>query len=127
MNKKVLIIAGCVVGALAIAGGITAAIILNTPESLLIRAAANTSKDIKNLEWYKLMDDVANGGSVEVSANLEPLSDGSDDLYVSAKVYENAGKGNGAVVFSALDEDKETIVSFNAAYDKNALTLWFGL
>jgi len=123
MNKKVLIIAGCVVGALAIAGGITAAIILNTPESLLIRAAANTSKDIKNLEWYKLMDDVANGGSVEVSANLEPLSDGNDDLYVSAKVYENAGKGNGAVVLSALDEDKETIVSFNAAYDKNALTL----
>ncbi len=123
MNKKVLIIAGCVVGALAIAGGITAAIILNTPESLLIRAAANTSKDIKNLEWYKLADDVANGGSVEVSANLEPLSDGNDDLYVSAKVYENAGKGNGAVVFSALDEDKETIVSFNAAYDKNALTL----
>lgn len=123
MNKKVLIIAGCAVGALAIAGGITAAIILNTPESLLVRAAANTAKDIKNLEWYTLMNDVANGGSVEVSANLAPVMDDGDDLYVDAKFYEDASKGNGALVISALDEDKETIVSFNAAYDKNALTI----
>lgn len=123
MNKKVLIIAGCAVGALAIAGGITAAIILNTPESLLVRAAANTAKDVRNLEWYKLMDDVANGGSVEISANLAPVMEDGDDLYVDAKFYENASKGNGALVLSALDEDKETIVSFNAAYDKNALTL----
>lgn len=123
MNKKVLIIAGCAVGALALAGGITAAIILNTPESLLVRAAANTAKDIRNLEWYKLMDDVANGGSVEISANLAPVMEDGDDLYVDAKIYEDASKGNGALVVSALDEDKETIVSFNAAYDKNALTL----
>ena len=123
MNKKVLIIAGCAVGALALAGGITAAIILNTPESLLVRAAANTAKDIRNLEWYKLMDDVGNGGSVEVSVNLAPVMDDGDDLYVDAKFYEDASKGNGALVVSALDEDKETIVSFNAAYDKNALTL----
>ena len=123
MNKKVLIIAGCAVGALALAGGITAAIILNTPESLLVRAAANTAKDVKNLEWYKLMDDVANGGSVEISANLAPVMEDGDDLYVDAKFYEDASKGNGALVVSALDEDKETIVSFNAAYDKNALTL----
>ena len=123
MNKKVLIIAGCAVGALALAGGITAAIILNTPESLLVRAAANTAKDIRNLEWYKLMDDVANGGSVEISANLAPVMEDGDDLYVDAKFYEDASKGNGALVVSALDEDKETIVSFNAAYDKNALTL----
>lgn len=123
MNKKVLIIAGCAVGALALAGGITAAILLNTPESLLVRAAANTAKDVKNLEWYKLMDDVANGGSVEISANLAPVMEDGDDLYVDAKFYEDASKGNGALVVSALDEDKETIVSFNAAYDKNALTL----
>lgn len=123
MNKKVLIIAGCAVGVLALAGGITAAIILNTPESLLVRAAANTAKDIRNLEWYKLMDDVANGGSVEISANLAPVMEDGDDLYVDAKIYEDASKGNGALVVSALDEDKETIVSFNAAYDKNALTL----
>jgi len=123
MNKKILIIAGCAVGALAIAGGITAAIVMNTPESLLVRAAANTAKDIKNLEWYKLMDDVANGGSVEISANLAPVMEDGDDLYVDAKFYEDASKGNGALVVSALDEDKETIVSFNAAYDKNALTL----
>jgi len=123
MNKKVLIIAGCAVGVLALAGGITAAIILNTPESLLVRAAANTAKDIRNLEWYKLMDDVANGGSVEISANLAPVMEDGDDLYVDAKFYEDASKGNGALVVSALDEDKETIVSFNAAYDKNALTL----
>lgn len=126
MNKKVAIIAGCAVGVLAIAGGITAAVILNTPESLLIRAAANTVKDYKSLEWYQILDDVANGGSVEVSANLAPLSDDiSDDLYFSAKTYENAGKGNGALVMSFQDEDKETIASFNAAYDKNALTLCF--
>ena len=126
MNKKVVIIAGCAVGALAIAGGITAAVILNTPESLLLRAAANTVKDYKNLEWYQIFDDVANGGSVEVSANLAPVSDDiDDDLYFSAKVYENAGKGNGALVMSLQDEDKETIASFNAAYDKNALTLSF--
>ena len=123
MNKKVLIIAGCAVGVLALAGGITAAIILNTPESLLVRAAANTAKDIRNLEWYKLMDDVANGGSVEISANLAPVMEDGDDLYVDAKFYEDASKGNGALVVSTLDEDKETIVSFNAAYDKNALTL----
>lgn len=123
MNKKVLIIAGCAVGALAIAGGITAAIVLNTPESLLVRAAANTAKDVRNLEWYKLMDDVANGGSVEISANLAPVMEDGDDLYVDAKFYEDASKGNGALVVSALDEDKETVVSFNAAYDKNALTL----
>ena len=123
MNKKILIIAGCAVGALAIAGGITAAIVMNTPESLLVRAAANTAKDIKNLEWYALMNDVVNGGSVEVSANLAPVMEDGDDLYVDAKFYENASKGNGALVLSALDEDKETIVSFNAAYDKNALTL----
>ena len=121
MNKKALIIAGCAVGTLAIAGGITAAILLNTPESLLVRAAANTAKDIKSLDWYTLWNDVANGGSVEVSANLEPISD--DELYLSAKVYEDASKGNGALVFSALDEDKETIVSFNAAYNKDKLTL----
>ena len=126
MNKKIVIIAACAVGGLAIAGGITAAIVLNTPESLLLRAAANTVKDCKSLEWYQLTDDVANGGSVEVSANLAPLSeDIDDDLYFSAKVYENAGKGNGALVMSFQDEDKETLASFNAAYDKDALTLCF--
>ncbi|MBR5357617.1 MAG: hypothetical protein IK128_00215 [Clostridiales bacterium] len=126
MNKKVLIIAGCAAGVLALAGGITAAIVLNTPESLLLRAAANTVKDYKSLEWYQLMDDVANGGSVELSANLAPVSDDiSDDLYLSAKFYENAGKGNGALVMSLQDEDKESLATFNAAYDKNALTLCF--
>ena len=126
MNKKVLIIAGCAAGALALAGGITAAVVLNTPESLLLRAAANTVKDYKSLEWYQIMNDVANGGSVEVSANLAPVSDDiDDDLYFSAKFYENAGKGNGALVMSLQDEDKETLASFNAAYDKNALTLCF--
>ena len=126
MNKKVLIIAGCAAGVLALAGGITAAIVLNTPESLLLRAAANTVKDYKSLEWYQIMDDVANGGSVELSANLAPVSDDiSDDLYLSAKFYENAGKGNGALVMSLQDEDKESIATFNAAYDKNALTLCF--
>ncbi|MBO4426624.1 MAG: hypothetical protein J5776_06415 [Clostridiales bacterium] len=126
MNKKVLIIAGCAAGVLALAGGITAAIVLNTPESLLLRAAANTVKDYKSLEWYQIMDDVANGGSVELSANLAPVSDDiSDDLYLSAKFYENAGKGNGALVMSLQDEDKESLATFNAAYDKNALTLCF--
>ena len=123
MDKKVLIIAGCVAGGLAIAGGVTAAIVLNTPESLLVRAAANTVKDYKNLEWYQICDDVANGGSVEFKANLEPMVD--EDLYFSTKVYENAAKGNGAVVVSFQDEDQESLATFNAAYNKDSLTFSF--
>ena len=86
-KKKFLIIGGSVGGALLVALVVVSIVLANRPAALVVRAAANTISDIKKIEAYDVADDVINGGSVSVSANLEKFA--KDDLTVDAKLYTN--------------------------------------
>ena len=93
-NKKVLIIGGSVGAAALLALIIVSVVISNTPKALIVRAAANTIADAKRIEAVAVADDVANGGSIAVSANLDKFA--KEDITVQAKLYTDAKKLKGA-------------------------------
>ena len=115
-KKKGLIIGGSVAGAALVALVVTSLVLANTPNALIVRAAANTISDAKRIEIIDLADDVANGGSIAVSANLDKLA--NDDVYAEAKIYTDAANLKSAYELT-LTEDNEVILNSKAMFNED--------
>ena len=115
-KKKGLIIGGSVAGAALLALVIVSLVVANTPSALIIRSAANTISDAKRIEIIDLADDVANGGSIAVSANLDKLA--NDDVYAEAKIYTDAANLKSAYELT-LTEDNNVILNSKAMFNED--------
>lgn len=115
-NKKFLIIGSSVGAAALLALIIVSVALANTPKALIVRAAANTISDAKRIEVFDVADDVANGGSIAVSANLDKVA--KDDLTVQAKLYTDAKKLKGAFELTALNE-KDKVLQAKVMYNQD--------
>lgn len=117
-NKKTLIIGGSA-GAAALAALIIISLALaNSPSALIVRAVANTISDAKRIELFDVADDVANGGSVAVSANLDKFT--KDDISVQAKVYSDTKNLKGAYEMTVKDDD-DNILQANILFNQDNL------
>ena len=121
MDKKKLLIIGGSVGGAALAALVVCSIALaNTPAALVVRGAVNTIADIKKIEAFDVADDVINGGSVSVSANLDKFA--KDDLSVQAKLYTNAKDMKGAFEIT-FDEDGDKVLKGSIAGNPDKITM----
>ena len=103
-KKKIpLIIGGSVAAVVVISVIVVSVILANRPSAILIRAAANTIADAKKIELYSVADDVANGGSIAISANLDSIA--NDDVFVQGKFYSDAQNLRGAYEFTVFEDD----------------------
>lgn len=119
-NKKTLIIGGSV-GATALIVLVVASIALaNRPSALIVRAMANTISDAKRIELFDVAEDVANGGSIAVSADLDKVA--KDDLAVQAKVYTDAKNVKGAYEMT-VTEDNEKILQASVIFDQDKIAM----
>ena len=117
-NKKILIIGGSVGAAALLALIIISIAISNTPKALILRAAANTIADAKRIEAVSVAEDVANGGSVAVSANLDKFA--KEDITVQGKLYTDAGKFKGAGELT-FTEDKDKVLQARVIYNQDKI------
>ncbi|MBR4430424.1 MAG: hypothetical protein IKS75_03925 [Clostridiales bacterium] len=101
-KKKLYIIVGSAVAGTLLIVGIVAAILANRPSALLLSAAGNTAKDFSRLEGVSFAKEVANGGSVAVSANLDKYV---DDITIQGKIYTDAKNNKGAYEMTIYDDD----------------------
>ena len=106
-NKKLLIIGGSAGAAALVALVIVSIALANRPSALIVRAFANTIEDAKKIEAYDVAEDVLNGGSVALSANLEEIA--NDDVTVQAKFYTDAENIKGAGELT-LTEDNDVVL-----------------
>ena len=117
MDKKTQLIIGGSVGGAAIVGLVVTSIVLaNQPAALILRATANTISDARKIEAFAVAEDVANGGSVAVSANLDSIA--NDDVYVQAKYYSDAKNLKGAYEMT-MTEDDDIILDAQIAYNQD--------
>ena len=117
-KKKILIIAGSACGAVLIALIAVIIVLANRPNVLLARSISNTVNDAKKIEAYKIANDVANGGSISLDANLD---DFIDDIKVQTKCYTNAKASRGALDLT-LTEDDETVLRSQIRIDSKSVT-----
>ena len=113
-NKKLLIIGGSVGAAALLALIIVSISLANTPKALIVRSIANTLSDARRIEAVAVTEDVANGGSVAVSANLDKFA--KDDLTVQGKFYSDAKNLKGALELTA-SEDKDKVLQAKVMYN----------
>ena len=117
-NKKVLIIGGSVGAAALLALIIVSVVLSNTPKALIVRAVANTIADTGRIEAVAVADDVANGGSIAVSANLDKYA--KEDITVQAKLYTNAKNLKGAYEMT-VSEDKDKVLQAKVIYNQDKI------
>ena len=115
-NKKALIIGGSVGAAALLALIIVSVALASTPKALVIRGIANTISDAQRIEAVSVADDVVNGGSIAVSANLDEFA--KDDIRVEAKLYNDAKRLKGAFELTA-SEDKDKVLQAKVAYNQD--------
>ena len=118
-KKKILIIGGSVGAAALVALIVVSIVLANRPSALIARGLANTIADAKRIELIDAADDVANGGSIAVSANLDKLA--KDDLAVQAKVYSDAKDLRGAYEMT-VTEDDDTVLQANVIFNQDKVT-----
>ncbi len=117
MDKKKLLIIGGSAGGAAIVGLVVTSIVLaNQPAALILRAMANTISDAEKIEAFAVAEDVANGGSVAVSANLDKIA--NDDVYVQAKYYSDTKNLKGAYEMT-MTEDDNIVLNAQVAYNQD--------
>ncbi len=123
MKKSVIIGIGIAAGVLVTGAIVAGVIIANRPAALLARAITNDINDFRRSEQYKYLDDVANGGSITVSADLSDVAD--EDMFLELSGYPNIIRGTGASRFTVYeDSDREDVVaSALLAYDPDKITL----
>ena len=119
-NKKLLIIGGSVGAAALVALVIVSIALANRPSALIVRAFANTIDDAKRIEVYDVAEDVINGGSIAVSANLEKFA--NDDVTVQAKVYTDAKNVKGAGELK-LSEDDKTVLQASVLLNQDKVAM----
>ena len=115
-NKKLLIIGGSVGAAALLALIIVSISLANTPKALIVRSIANTLSDARRIEAVAVTEDVANGGSVAVSANLDKFA--KEDITVQGKFYSDAKNLKGALELTA-SEDKDKVLQAKVMYNQD--------
>ena len=115
-NKRLLIIGGSVGAAALLALIIISVAVASTPKALVVKSIANTISDAQRIEAVAVTNDVANGGSVAVSANLDEYA--KDDITVHAKLYSDAKRLKGAFELTA-SEDKDKILQARFMYNQD--------
>lgn len=113
-NKKLLIIGGSVGAAALLALIIVSISLASTPKALIVRSIANTLSDARRIEAVAVTENVANGGSVAVSANLEKFA--KEDITVQGKFYSDAKNLKGALELTA-SEDKDKVLQAKVMYN----------
>lgn len=89
------------VGVAAIGGVAAAASIATTPVNKVLLATEKTVESVGETPIWEVIDDVLNGGSIEVSMNTDEISDGYLDMDVVAKLYTNLADKEFAVYANA--------------------------
>lgn len=117
-NKKLLIIGGSVGAAALLALIIVSISLANTPKALIVRSIANTLSDARRIEAVAVTEDVANGGSVAVSANLDKFA--KEDITVQGKFYSDAKNLKGALELTA-SEDKDKVLQAKVMYNQDKI------
>lgn len=115
-KKKLLIIGGSVGGAALVGLVVTSIVLANQPAALILRATANTLSDARKLEAFAVAEDVANGGSVTVSANLDSIA--NDDVYVQGKYYSDIKNLKGACELT-MKEDDDVVLNSQITYNQD--------
>ncbi len=115
-KKRMLIIGGSVGAAALVALVVVTIALANRPSALIVRGFVNTIADAKRIELFDVADDVVNGGSVAVSANLDKLA--KDDLTVQAKLYSDAQNMKGAYEMT-VSEDNDTVLQARVLYNQD--------
>lgn len=89
LGKKVVIGIAAAAGVLVIGGVAAAAAAGGSPVGNVFQGAQKTVESVGEIELFAVLEDVLNGGSIEVSMNTEGVSEGFLDMDVLAKVYTN--------------------------------------
>lgn len=120
-KKRVLIIGGSAGAAVLVALIVVTIVLANRPSALIVRGLVNTISDAKRIEVFDVADDVANGGSIAVSANLDKFA--KDDVTVEAKLYTDLDNLKGGYEMTVA-EDNEKVLQARVLYseDKFAFT-----
>ena len=120
-KKRILIIGGSAGAAALVALVVVSIVLANRPSALIVRGLVNTISDAKRIELIDVADDVANGGSVAVSANLDKFA--KDDVTLEAKLYSDADNLKGAYEMTVAEDD-EPVLQARVIYneDKFAFT-----
>ena len=114
VGKKAAIAIAAAVGVVVIGGVAAAAAAGGSPVNSVFKGAQKTVESVESVELVTVLDEILNGGSIEVSMNTEGVSEGYLDMDVVAKIYMD------------LKESKLAFYA-NAAMDGSDLadaTLW---
>lgn len=114
VGKKAAIAIAAAVGVVVIGGVAAAAAAGGSPVNSVFKGAQKTVESVESVELVTVLDEILNGGSIEVSMNTEGVSEGYLDMDVVAKLYMD------------LKESKLAFYA-NAAMDGSDLadaTLW---
>ena len=106
-KKRVLIIGGSAGAAALVALIVVTIVLANRPSALIVRGMVNTISDAKRIELFDVADDVANGGSIAVSANLDKFA--NDDVTVEAKLYTDIDDLKGAYEMTVAEDDEKVL------------------
>ncbi len=119
-NKKKLIIGGSIGATLLVALVVVSIVVANRPSALIVRAFVNTISDAKKIEAFDVADDVINGGSIAVSADLSKVA--KDDISVEAKLYTDFKDLKGAYEMTLKEDDSVVLNSrITANQDKYSM------
>lgn len=119
-KKKMLIIGGSAAGTALVALVAGSIILSNRPSALILRATANTISDARKIEAFSVAEDVANGGSIAVSANLDSIA--NDDLYAQAKIYCDADNLKSAYEMT-LKEDDDVVLNSRIVCNQDKIVM----
>ena len=120
-KKRTLIIGGSAGAAALVALIVVSVALANRPSALIVRGLVNTISDAKRIELFDVADDVANGGSIAVSANLDRFA--SDDVTVQAKLYTDLNDLKGAFEMTVAEDDEAVLQTrIISTQDKLAFT-----
>lgn len=115
-NKKTLIIGGSAGAAVLVALIVVSIALANRPSALIVRGFINTISDAERIELFDVADDVANGGSIAVSADLDKIA--SDDVTVQAKLYSNVRDLKSAFEMTVAEDD-EAVLQTRVFYNQD--------
>ena len=115
-NKKTRIIGGSAGAAVLVALIVVSIALANRPSALIVRGFINTISDAERIELFDVADDVANGGSIAVSADLDKIA--SDDVTVQAKLYSNVRDLKSAFEMTVAEDD-EAVLQTRVFYNQD--------
>lgn len=113
-QKKTLIIGGSAGAAVLVALIVVSIALANRPSALIVRGFVNTFSDAKRIELFEVAEDVVNGGSIAVSADLDKFA--KDDVAVQAKLYTDVADLKCAYEMKVSEDGEQVLqsrVNFN--------------